>query len=61
MAASKAAYTAERIIGHDDNAIIEQDISNYQQTGEEGTRMKALVWRGKQKVEIGSYIPSLAA
>ncbi|EHK41471.1 uncharacterized protein TrAtP1_004956 [Trichoderma atroviride] len=51
MAASEAAYFAEKIIGHDDNAITEQDVSDYQEIGA-ATTMKALVWRGKNKVEI---------
>lgn len=55
MATSEAAYLAEKIIGHDDNAITEQDVSNYQETGA-ATTMKALVWRGKNKVEIGLWI-----
>ena len=51
MATSKAAYLAEKAIGHDDNAITQQDVSNYPQAGAD--TMKALVWKGKQKVEIG--------
>lgn len=51
MAASEAAYLAEKVIGHDDNAITEQDVSDYQEIGA-ATTMKALVWRGKNKVEI---------
>lgn len=54
MAASEAAYLAEKIIGHDDNAITEQDVSDYQGIGA-ATMMKALVWRGKNKVEIGLW------
>ncbi|PTB70810.1 GroES-like protein [Trichoderma citrinoviride] len=50
MATSKAAYLAEKAIGHDDNAITQQDVSNYPQAGAD--TMKALVWKGKQKVEI---------
>lgn len=52
MAASEAAYLAEKVIGHGDNAITEQDVSTYEDIGA-GTLMKALVWRGKNKVEIG--------
>lgn len=55
MATSEAAYLAEKVIGHGDNAITEQDVSNYQETGA-ATTMKALVWRGKNKVEIGLWI-----
>ncbi|KAK4081662.1 uncharacterized protein Triagg1_2403 [Trichoderma aggressivum f. europaeum] len=50
MATSKAAYLAEKVIGHDDNAIIEQDVTNYPEDSLD--TMKALVWKGKQKVEI---------
>lgn len=60
MATSKAAYIAEKIIGHDDNAITEQDVSNYPPIGGDDTKMKALVWKGKQKVEIGLYNLPLA-
>lgn len=55
MAASQAAYAAEKAIGHDGSAIIEQDIANYGQAGvgKDGTEtMKALVWMGKNKVEV---------
>jgi hypothetical protein len=58
--ASQAAYRLEKAIGHDTNAIIPQDVSNYEATGEKGTTMKALAWQGKQKVEIGErYIVGL--
>jgi hypothetical protein len=50
--ASQAAYKLEKAIGHDTNATVPQDVSNYETTGEEGTTMKALSWQGKQKVEI---------
>ncbi|ORY56399.1 chaperonin 10-like protein [Pseudomassariella vexata] len=52
MAVSQAAYAAEKAIGHDDSSILEQDISNYEKTGEQGETMKALCWMGKQKVEV---------
>ncbi|PKS06091.1 hypothetical protein jhhlp_007925 [Lomentospora prolificans] len=50
--ASQAAYMVEKAVGHDDNAITQQDVSNYEQTGEKGETMKALVWQGKGKVEV---------
>ena len=53
MALSQAAYQAEKAIGHGDNSIIQQDVSNYQQKGDDSGSMKALVWMGKQKVEMG--------
>jgi hypothetical protein len=52
MATSEAAYLAEKVIGHGDNAITQQDVSDYSEIGG-ATTMKALVWRGKNKVEIG--------
>ncbi|KAK8022283.1 hypothetical protein PG993_013050 [Apiospora rasikravindrae] len=55
MAASQAAYAAEKAIGHDGSAIIDQDIANYGQAGvgkDSGETMKALVWMGKNKVEV---------
>lgn len=53
MAASQAAYAAEKAIGHDDNAITTQDVSTYP-SGSEDDLMNALVWMGKNKVEIGT-------
>ncbi|OAA34936.1 S-(hydroxymethyl)glutathione dehydrogenase [Metarhizium rileyi] len=51
MAASQAAYAAEKYIGHDDNAATTQDVSSFPDAGE-GDRMNALVWMGKNRVEI---------
>ncbi|GKT51419.1 S-adenosyl-L-methionine-dependent tRNA 4-demethylwyosine synthase [Colletotrichum spaethianum] len=51
--ASQAAYAAEQVIGHQDDAVTAQDVTNY--SGEKGNPnelMKALVWQGKNKVEI---------
>lgn len=44
----------EKAVGHDDNAIIQQDVSSYEQTGEAGETMKALAWMGKNKVEMST-------
>jgi hypothetical protein len=55
MAASQAAYVAEKAIGHDDNAITSQDVSGFPDAGE-ADRMNALVWMGKNKVDIGTAI-----
>ncbi|KOS19901.1 Zinc-type alcohol dehydrogenase-like protein [Escovopsis weberi] len=55
MATSKAAYKVEKIIGHDDNATTQQDVSSYQETGQ-GEKMKALVWKGKNKVKL-THVP----
>ena len=52
MATTQAAYAAEKAIGHDDNNVTAQDVTNYQQTGDPNETMKALVWTGKNKVEI---------
>ncbi|CAP61399.1 uncharacterized protein PODANS_4_380 [Podospora anserina S mat+] len=54
MATAEAAYAVEKAIGHDDNNIIQQDVSNFNQkgTGDPNETMKALVWQTKQKVEI---------
>jgi hypothetical protein len=54
MAASRAAYMVEKAIGHDDSAILKQDVSNYEaQLGDSMNKMKALTWQGKGKVEVG--------
>ncbi|OBR07961.1 Alcohol dehydrogenase GroES-like domain-containing protein [Colletotrichum higginsianum IMI 349063] len=51
--ATQAAYAAEQVIGHQDDAVTAQDVTNY--SGDKGGSnelMKALVWQGKNKVEI---------
>jgi hypothetical protein len=59
--ASQAAYKIEQAIGHDDNATTQQDVSNPglkgNRYGQESERMKALVWMGKNTVEIGAHNP----
>lgn len=55
MAASQAAYGVEKAVGHDDSAILKQDVSSYKGAGNENETMKALVWQGKNKVEIGTF------
>lgn len=55
MAVSQAAAKAETAIGHDDNNITAQDVTNYGQKSEFGDSsetMKALAWMGKNKVEM---------
>jgi len=56
MAMSQAAYKLEQAIGHDTNATIAQDVSNpasYPEAADpSGEKMKALVWMGKNKVEV---------
>jgi len=56
MSVSKAAYAAEQAIGHDSNSIIQQDVTNYAgERGDPSHTMKALVWKGKNKVQIGTF------
>ncbi|ROV99588.1 hypothetical protein VPNG_07762 [Cytospora leucostoma] len=52
MAVSQAAYKVEQAIGHDGSSIVQQDISNYEKTGDTSHTMKALVWQGKNKVKV---------
>jgi len=61
MATSQLAYAAEKAIGHDQEAL-QQDISNYNAdgAGDPNETMKALVWQGKQKVEVGAW-PEISA
>jgi len=54
---SQAAYAAEKAIGHDDNNVTAQDVSNpgldrQKYADPSGETMKALVWMGKNKVEV---------
>jgi len=61
MATSQLAYAAEKAIGHDQEAL-QQDISNYNAdgAGDPDETMKALVWQGKQKVEVGAWLPGIS-
>ncbi|KAF7563227.1 hypothetical protein G7046_g932 [Stylonectria norvegica] len=52
MATTKAAYQVEKLVGHGDNAVTAQDVTNYEETGEAGETMKALAWMGKNKVKM---------
>ncbi|KAJ5772110.1 Alcohol dehydrogenase superfamily zinc-type [Penicillium odoratum] len=53
MAFSQAANLVERIIGHDDNASITTDISNYNETGTEtNNKILATTWQGKNQVKL---------
>jgi hypothetical protein len=53
---TQAAAAAERAIGHGDNAITAQDVTNpgrnREKYGDPTENMKALVWQGKNKVEV---------
>lgn len=53
MATTRAAYHAEQAIGHDGSSITKQDVADNQKTGDPNETMKALVWQGKNKVEVG--------
>ncbi|KAM0279207.1 hypothetical protein ACHAQH_004752 [Verticillium albo-atrum] len=52
MALSQAAYAAEQAIGHQGDEVTAQDITNYEKTGDKAATMKALVWQGKNSVEV---------
>jgi hypothetical protein len=57
MALSQAAYAFEKAIGHDRSSVIKQDISNpaidrQKYADPSGEKMKALLWMGKNKVEV---------
>jgi len=56
MATSQAAFKAEQALGHGDNAVTAQDVSNPAYTkgaaDPSGETMKALVWMGKNKVQV---------
>lgn len=55
MALAQAALKAEMAMGHNDNAITEQNLTNpdfKEGAGDSSEKMKALAWMGKNKVEI---------
>jgi hypothetical protein len=56
MAVSQAANIVEKVIGHDDNATITTDVSNYKNEYgmESGPSIKATTWQGKNKVAVGT-------
>src|SRR5687768_11917359 len=55
MSVSKAANVVEKLAGHDGSSVTQQDVANYSETGDPSQTMKALVWQGKNKVEMGMY------
>jgi len=62
MALSQAASVVEKIIGHGTHATTEQDITNPGRDREKyadpsGETMKALVWMGKNTVEVRMLPP----
>ncbi|KAJ5145874.1 Alcohol dehydrogenase superfamily zinc-type [Penicillium bovifimosum] len=54
MAMSQAANLVEKIVGHDDNATITTDVSNYKNEHgvETGEPIKATTWQGKNAVKV---------
>lgn len=58
MTTSQGLFIIEKAIGHGDNALTEQDVSNPSKDPEHygnpsGEMMKALVWMGKNSVKVG--------
>lgn len=56
----------EKALGHQSNAVTEQDVTNPARDREKyadpsGEKMKALVWMGKNSVEVGQYNPGRPA
>lgn len=57
MALSQGAYAAEKALGHGDNAVTAQDITNPSRDPDRlaspsGEKMLALAWMGKNSVEV---------
>ncbi|KAF7621738.1 hypothetical protein AFLA_012030 [Aspergillus flavus NRRL3357] len=55
MAASQAANIVEKVVGHNDNATVTTDVSNYNKGAygqETGEKIKATTWQGKNSVQI---------
>ena len=57
---AQAANLVEKVLGHQENAVTEQDVTNPARNREKyadpsGEKMKALVWMGKNTVEIGEH------
>lgn len=58
MALSQAVNYVEKAIGHTDDAITEQNLTNPDRDRQKyadpsGETMKALVWMGKNTVQVG--------
>lgn len=61
MALSQAAAKVESALGHGDNAVTEQDITNpgrdrKKYADPSGETMKALCWMGKNTVKVCEYL-----
>lgn len=57
-ATAQGANLLEKALGHGDNAVVEQDMTNPSRDREKyadpsGEKMKALVWNGKNSVQLG--------
>lgn len=56
---SQAANLVEKALGHGDNAVTEQNMSNpardREKYGDPSETMKALAWMGKNTVQVGQY------
>ena len=62
MAMSQAANYVEKAVGHQDKAVTEQDVTNpardrAKYADPSGETMKALVWMGKNDVQVSRYSP----
>lgn len=57
--ATQAAYQVEKALGHDDNAVTQQDVTTYKQpgAGDPNETMKALAWMAKNKVQMSTTPP----
>lgn len=58
---SQAANYLEKAMGHGDNAVIEQDVTNPARDREKygdpaGEKMLALTWMGKNDVQVGQSL-----
>ena len=64
MSMAQAANLVEKALGHNDNAITEQDMTNpardREKYGDPSENMKALAWVGKNNVQMSlcSHTPS---
>lgn len=61
---AQAANLIEKALGHGDNAVTEQNATNPGRDREKyadpsGETMQALVWMGKNTVEVGQYHPTM--
>ena len=60
MAMSQAANYVEKAVGHQDKAVTEQDMTNpardrAKYADPSGETMKAVVWMGKNDVQVSEY------